>query len=77
MILQITLKKKIHIKFRDDLIEKIKMKFKNHSYMEMFNNILNNSIDKRIIKFKIIMEEKEYLGYIRELKMCDKFLKKI
>ena len=44
--------------------------------MEMFNNILNNSTDKRIIKFKMIMEEREYLGYIRELKMSYKFLKK-
>ena len=43
--------------------------------MEMFNNILNNSTDKRIIKFKMIMEEREYLGYIRELKICYKFLK--
>ena len=70
------IKEKIYIKFRDDLIEKIKNKFKNHSHMEMFNNILNNSTDKRIIKFKMIMEEKEYLGYIRELKMCYKFIKK-
>ena len=70
------IKEKTYIKFRDDLIEKIKKKFKNHSYMEMFNNILNNSTDKRIIKFKMIMEEREYLGYIRELKMCYKFLKK-
>ena len=70
------IKEKIYITFRDDLIEKIKNKFKNHSYMEMFNNILNNSTDKRIIKFKMIMEEREYLGYIRELKMCLKFLKK-
>ena len=45
--------------------------------MEMFNNILNNnSTDNRIIQFKMIMEEREYLGYIRELKMCYKFLKK-
>ena len=44
--------------------------------MEMFNNILNNSTDKRIIKFKMIMEERAYLGYIRGLKMCNKFLKK-
>ena len=64
------------MKFRDDLIEKIKKKFKNHSQMEMFNNILNNSTDKRIIKFKMIMEEREYSGYIRGLKMCHKFFKK-
>ena len=44
--------------------------------MEMFNNILNNSTDKRVIKFKMIMEERDYLGYIRRLKMCHKFFKK-
>ena len=71
------IKEKIYIKFRDDLIEKIRKKFKNHSYMEIFNNILNNSTDKRIIKFKMIIEEREYLGYMRELKMCYKFLKNL
>ena len=71
------IKENIYIKSRDDLIEKIKKKFKNHSHMEMFNNILNNSTDKRIIKFKMIMEEREYLGYIKELKMCHKFLKNL
>ena len=70
------IKEKMYFKFRDDLTEKIKNKFKNHSYMVTFNNILNNSIDKRIIKFKMIMEERGYLGHIRELKMCYKFLKK-
>ena len=38
--------------------------------MEISNNILNSSTDKRIIKFKMIMEEREYLGYIKRLKMC-------
>ena len=42
------IKEKMYIKFRDDLIEKLKKKFKNHSHMEMFNNILNNSTDKGI-----------------------------
>ena len=36
------MKEKIYKKFIDDLIEKFKKKFKNHSHMEMFNNILNN-----------------------------------
>ena len=69
------IKEKIYIKFRDDLIEKIEKRFKNHCHMEMFNNFLNNSTDKRIIKIKMIMEEREYLGYIRGLKMCHKLLK--
>ena len=43
----------------------------------MFDNILNNSTDKRIIKLKMIMEEKEQLLDVRELKyMCYKFFKK-
>ena len=45
--------------------------------MEMFNNILNNSTDKRIIKFKMITEEREKLQDVKKLKyMCPKFLKK-
>ena len=58
------MKEKIYIKFQDDLIEKIKKKFKNHSHMEMFNNILNNSKDKRIVKFKRVYDEREKLKYI-------------
>ena len=79
------MKEKIYIKFQDDLIEKIKKKFKNHSHMEMFNNILNNSKDKRIIKFKRIYDEREKLKIIthftagnrciyyglKESKICD------
>ena len=58
--------KKIYRKFKNELIEKIKKKFKNHSHMEMFNNILNNSTDKRIIKFKMIMEEREKIQYVKK-----------
>ena len=36
--------------------------------MEIFHSILNNSTDKRIIKFKMIREEKERLQYVRDLK---------
>ena len=53
------MKEKIYTKFKDELIEKIKKKFKHHNYMEMFNNILDNSADKRIIKFKMITEERK------------------
>ena len=43
----------------------------------MFNNILENSADKRIIKFKMITEEREKLQDIKKLKyMCPKILKK-
>ena len=45
--------------------------------MEMFNNILNNSTDKRIIEFKMIMKEREKLQDVKKLKyMCPKILKK-
>ena len=58
------MKEKIHVKFQDDLLEKIKKKFRNHSHMEMFNNILNNSKDKKVIKFKRIYNEREKLKCI-------------
>ena len=44
---------KIYEQFKDNLIEKIKKKFKNHSYKEMYNKVLNNTTDKRIIKLKL------------------------
>ena len=67
------MKKKIYTKFKDDLIEKIKKKFKYHSYIEIFNNILNNSTDKKIIEFKMIIKERQKLQDIKKLKnMCPK-----
>ena len=68
------MKEKIHIKFQDDLIEKIKKKFKNHSHMEMFNNILNNSKDKKIIKFKRIYDEREKLKYITHFTAGNRYI---
>ena len=43
---------KIYKQFKKELIEKIKKKFKNHHYKEILKNILNNSNDEKIIKFK-------------------------
>ena len=59
---------KIYNQFKKELIEKIKEKFKNHSYKEIYTNIVNNSTNKKIIKFKIIDDEKERLEYVRDLK---------
>ena len=55
---------KIFENFHNNLIEKIKNKFKNHSYMEIYTNILNNSKNKNIIKFKRIDEERQRISYI-------------
>ena len=38
---------KIYEQFKKELIEKIKKKFKNHSYKEIYTNIVNNSTDKK------------------------------
>ena len=59
---------KIYEQFKDNLIEKIKKKFKNHSYMEIYTNIVNNSTDKKIIKLEMIEDEKGRLGYVKDLK---------
>ena len=47
-----------------NLTEKIKKKFKNHSYEEMYDNILNNSKNKNTINFKRIYEERQRISYI-------------
>ena len=59
---------KIYNQFKEELIEKIKKKFKNHSYMEIYTNIVNNSTDKKIIKLKMIEDERDRLKYVRDLK---------
>ena len=59
---------KIYNKFKNDLMEKIKKKFKNHSYIEMYINILNNTTDKKTIKLKLIEDERDRLRYIKDLK---------
>ena len=40
---------KIFTNFNNNLKEKIKKKFRNHNYKEIYTNILNNSADKKII----------------------------
>ena len=49
----------IHKQFKKELIEKIKKKFKNHHYKEILKNILNNSKDEKIIKFKKIIDKRK------------------
>ena len=60
---------KIYEQFKDNLIEKILKKSKNHSYMEIYTNITNNTTDKRIIKLKLIEDERDRLEYVRDLKL--------
>ena len=59
---------KIYKQFKKELIEKIKKKFKNHSYKEIYTNIVNNSTNKKIIKLKMIEDERDRLKYVRDLK---------
>ena len=59
---------KIYEQFKKELIEKIKKKFKNHSNKEIYTNIVNNSTDKKIIKLKMIEDERDRLKYVRNLK---------
>ena len=55
---------KIFENFHYNLTEKIKKKLKNHSHKEMYDNTLNNSKNKNIIKFKRIYEERQRISYI-------------
>ena len=50
---------KIFSKFNNNLVEKIKKKSKKHDFKTIYSNILNNSTDKKIIKFKLIEDEKK------------------
>ena len=43
---------KIFKNFKNNLIEKIKKKFKNYSYKEIYINILNNSTDKKLLNLR-------------------------
>ena len=49
----------IYKQFKEELIEKIKKEFKNHHYKEILKNILNNSKDEKIIKFKKIIDKRK------------------
>ena len=42
--------------------------------MEMLNNILNNSKDKKIIKFKRIYNEREKLKYITHFTAGNRYI---
>ena len=53
------MKNKIYNKYKNDLIEKIKKKFKNHNHKTILQNILNNSKDEKITKFKKIRSERK------------------
>ena len=53
------MKNKIYKKYKNDLIEKIKKKFKNHNHKTILQNILNNSKDEKITKFKKIRSERK------------------
>ena len=55
---------KIFKNFHNNLIEKIKKKFTNHNLKAIYTNIMNNSTDKKIIKFKLIEDERNRLSYV-------------
>ena len=50
---------KIFKQSKKELIEKIKKKLKNHHYKEILKNILNDSKDEKIIKFKKIIDKRK------------------
>ena len=37
--------------------------------MEIYTNIINNTTDKRIIKLKLIEDERDRLKYVKDLKL--------
>ena len=53
------MKNKIYNKFENDLTEKIKKKFTKHDHKTILQNILNNSKDEKIVKFKKIRSERK------------------
>ena len=55
------MKDKIYKQYKKELIEKIKKKFKKHHHKEILKNILDNSKDEKIIKFKKIIDERKKL----------------
>ena len=64
---------KIFENFHYNLTEKIKKKFQNHSHKEMYDNILNNSKNKNIIKFERIYEERQRISYIMGFYIGNKY----
>ena len=53
------MKNKIYKQYKNDLIENIKKKFTNHDPKTILQNILNNSKDEKINKFKKIRTERK------------------
>ena len=53
------MKNKIYKQYKNDLIENIKKKFTNHDPKTILQNILNNSKDEKINKFKKIRSERK------------------
>ena len=53
------MKNKIYKQYKNDLMENINKKFKNHDPKTILQNILNNSKDKKITKFKKIRSERK------------------
>ena len=53
------MKNKIYKQYKNDLIENINKKFKNHDPKTILQNILNNSKDEKIVKFKKIRSERK------------------
>ena len=53
------MKNKIYKQYKNDLMENINKKFKNHDPKTILQNILNNSKDKKIAKFKKIRSERK------------------
>ena len=60
---------KIVKNFHNNLVEKIKKKFTNHDLKEIYTNILNNSTDKKINKFKLIEYKSNRLSSVIKLKL--------
>ena len=60
------MKDKIYNQFKKELIKKIKKKFKNHDLNVIHSNIINNSSDKKIIKLKVIEDERYRLNHLKE-----------
>ena len=53
------MKNKIYKQYKNDLMENINKKFKNHDPKTILQNILNNSKDEKITKFKKIRSERK------------------
>ena len=53
------MKNKIYKQYKNDLMENINKKFKNHDPKTILQNILNNSKNKKITKFKKIRSERK------------------